>query len=139
MDFKPILQGKHPLGQIFKDLNRCTAHDQLCRGIFERISERSPTALALTTCACLRHNEGRPLKEVFRMDGRSRPIHDPSPGLLRGSAGRALLIRTIIRAWNPGTIDDVDSFQMDGLFLTNEPAKADPRGAVPHGKVRVQL
>ena len=112
--------GKTSLGQIFKDLNRCTMHDQLCRGIFERISERSPTALALTL-RLLRHNEGRPLKEVFRMDAEAARFMIRHPDYSEGVRAR-VIDKDDHPVWNPGTIEEVDSFQMDGLFLTNKPA-----------------
>ena len=112
--------GKTSLDQIFKDLTRCSTHDQLCRGIFERISERSPTALALTL-RLLRHNEGRPLNEVFRMDAEAARFMIRHPDYSEGVRAR-VIDKDYHPVWNPGTIEDVDSFQMDDLFLTKGPA-----------------
>ncbi len=59
--------GKADLKDILASLTKCDEQQKLCDGVFASIAERSPTALVLTL-KLLRHNEGRPLPEVFAAD-----------------------------------------------------------------------
>ena len=59
--------GKTSVSGILNGLKECSTHDELCEGVFERLSERSPLAVAITL-QCLRRNEGRDLGEVYRSD-----------------------------------------------------------------------
>ena len=60
-------QGKNSLVEIIGSLRQCIIQTRLCDQVFERLAERSPTALAVTL-KLLRHNEHRPLEEVFQTE-----------------------------------------------------------------------
>ena len=60
-------QGKSSLVEIIESLRQCSIQTHLCDQVFERLAERSPTALAVTL-KLLRHNEHRPLEEVFQTE-----------------------------------------------------------------------
>ena len=78
--------GQRTLGEIVASLRQCSLELKVCADVFQRLSERSPTALALTL-KLLRANEGRPLPEVFAAGGPGGPLHDPAPGLPGGHPG----------------------------------------------------
>lgn len=59
--------GKTSVTGILEELRACSMQNDLCEGVFERLSERSPTAVVVTL-ECLRRDEGRDLKEVYRSD-----------------------------------------------------------------------
>ncbi|MEN6623144.1 MAG: enoyl-CoA hydratase/isomerase family protein [Smithella sp.] len=91
---------------ILKSLSQCTLQSKLCNDVFTGIKERSPTSLSLTL-KLLRHNEGRPLPEVFAADLKAAEYiihhHDYSEGV------RArLLDKDDMPHWNPDQISQVD-------------------------------
>jgi len=53
--------------ELLKDLKVCSTQNNLCEGIFTRLSERSPLAV-VTTLKCLRRNEHKDLAEVYESD-----------------------------------------------------------------------
>ncbi len=59
--------GKPSVTGILDELKDCVTQDDLCEGVFERLSERSPIAVAVTL-QCLRRDEGRDLREVYQSD-----------------------------------------------------------------------
>lgn len=59
--------GKTSVTGILDELKDCVTQDNLCEGVFERLSERSPISVTVTL-QCLRRNEGRDLREVYRSD-----------------------------------------------------------------------
>ncbi|KUG22336.1 enoyl-coa hydratase [hydrocarbon metagenome] len=52
---------------LLKDLKACSDQNDLCEGVFARISERSPLAV-VTTLQCLRRDEHKNLAEVYESD-----------------------------------------------------------------------
>jgi enoyl-CoA hydratase/carnithine racemase len=52
---------------LLKDLKACSDQNNLCEGIFTRLSERSPLAV-VTTLQCLRRDEHKDLVEVYESD-----------------------------------------------------------------------
>ena len=52
---------------LLKDLKACSDQNDLCEGVFARLSERSPLAVA-TTLKCLRSDEHKDLAEVYESD-----------------------------------------------------------------------
>jgi enoyl-CoA hydratase len=52
---------------LLKDLKACSDENNLCEGIFARLSERSPLAVVITL-KCLRRDEHRDLAEVYKSD-----------------------------------------------------------------------
>jgi enoyl-CoA hydratase len=55
---------RRSVSEILSGLSSCSTQEKLCAGVYERLSERSPTAVVLTL-QLLRRNEGRPLDEVL--------------------------------------------------------------------------
>ena len=64
---KDYFAGKSSVLDILSELRACSILNDLCEGVFSRLSERSPSAVFITL-ACLRRDEGRNLAEVFRDD-----------------------------------------------------------------------
>jgi enoyl-CoA hydratase/carnithine racemase len=52
---------------LLKDLKACSDQNDLCEGVFARLSERSPLAV-VTTLQCLRRDEHKSLAEVYEAD-----------------------------------------------------------------------
>ena len=52
---------------LLKDLKACSKQNDLCEGVFARLSERSPLAV-VTTLKCLRSDEYKDLAEVYESD-----------------------------------------------------------------------
>jgi enoyl-CoA hydratase len=59
--------GKTSVLELLKDLKACSDQNNLCEGIFARLSERSPLAV-VTTLQCLRRDEHKDLAEVYESD-----------------------------------------------------------------------
>ena len=53
--------------ELLKDLKACSIQNNLCEGVFTRLSEYSPIAV-VTTLKCLRRNEHKDLAEVYEYD-----------------------------------------------------------------------
>jgi enoyl-CoA hydratase/carnithine racemase len=95
--------GRASVTEILDELSTCSTRNDLCRGVFERLSERSPSAV-VATLKRLRRDEGRDLAEVFAADLEvARYLmqqHDFKEGV------RARLIDRDDRpAWVPSTFD----------------------------------
>ncbi len=95
--------GKTSVSGILDELRDCITQDDLCEGVFERLSERSPIAVTITL-QCLRLDEGRDLREVYQSDLKvARYLmeqHDFKEGV------RARLIDRDNRPqWDPDTFD----------------------------------
>ncbi|HPI93466.1 MAG TPA: enoyl-CoA hydratase/isomerase family protein [Deltaproteobacteria bacterium] len=96
--------GKSSVLGILRALRACSTESWLCGGVFERLSERSPSAV-VATLRLLRHNEGRELAEVFDTDlGAARyltALHDFREGV------RARLIDKDDRPrWDPDSFEE---------------------------------
>lgn len=97
--------GKTSLPEIMNSLSRCSQEDRLCQDVYHRLSERSPTALVLTL-ALLRHNEGRPLEEVFAAETRAARFMIRHSDYLEGIRAR-ILDKDDLPHWQPSTIEEV--------------------------------
>ncbi len=97
--------GKTSLREIMDSLSRCSKEDRLCQDVYHRLSERSPTALALTL-SLLRHNEGRPLEEVFAAEAKAARFIVRHPDYLEGIRAR-ILDKDDRPRWTPATIEEV--------------------------------
>ena len=102
--------GAESLSNIVASLSLCSLEDNLCRGVFQRLSERSPTALALTL-KLLRHNQGRPLKEVFQADLKAARFIINHPDYAQGVRAR-LIDKDNQPRWQP----DKDNFKQLPVF-----------------------
>jgi len=98
-------QGGETLPEILGSLSLCSLQHDLCKGVFQRLAERSPTSLALTL-KLLRHNEGRPLAEVFQADLKAARFIINHPDYLEGVRAR-LIDKDDQPRWQPGTIAEV--------------------------------
>jgi enoyl-CoA hydratase/carnithine racemase len=97
--------GKTSIAEIMNSLSRCSQEDRLCQDVYHRLSERSPTALVLTL-TLLRHNEERPLEEVFAAETRTARFMVRHPDYLEGIRAR-ILDKDDQPHWQPPTIEEV--------------------------------
>jgi enoyl-CoA hydratase/carnithine racemase len=98
--------GKSDLNKILESLSNCRPQNNLCRDVFTSIAERSPTALVLTL-KLLRHNEGRPLAEVFDAELKAALYISRHPDYIEGVRAR-LVDRDDKPFWKPDKISQVD-------------------------------
>jgi enoyl-CoA hydratase/carnithine racemase len=101
--------GKSSVVDILDELSACSIRNDLCKGVFDRLSERSPSAV-VATLKRLRRDEGRDLAEVFAADEEvARYLmkqHDFQEGV------RARLIdRDDNPAWDPATFDQASRIE----------------------------
>jgi enoyl-CoA hydratase/carnithine racemase len=102
--------GKTSLIDMLEDLRQCSLFSDLCDGVFFRLSERSPTAL-MVTFQLLRHNEGRPLEEVFEADLKAARFVLSHPDYLEGVRAR-LLDKDDRPRWKPDSIEKVEKIDL---------------------------
>lgn len=98
--------GKSDLDEILASLSHCTLQTELCDKVFDSIKERSPTSLVLTL-KLLRHNEGRPLAEVFAAELKAVEFIIRHPDYMEGVRAR-LLDKDNMPHWRPDKISMVD-------------------------------
>jgi enoyl-CoA hydratase/carnithine racemase len=99
------LAGKGSIPDLLEDLRQCSLFSDLCRGIFQRLSERSPTALTVTL-QLLRHNQGRPMEKVFQSDLKASRFLLNHPDYLEGVRAR-LIDKDDRPRWQPDHLEDV--------------------------------
>ena len=97
--------GRTSVTEILKDLSECSIFSYLCDGVVKGISERSPTSVVLTL-KLLRHNEGRPLENVFENDMKAMRFIVKYPDFIEGVRAR-LVEKDDNPKWKPGTIAEV--------------------------------
>ena len=102
--------GKRTVGEIVASLQQCSLETTWCREVFERLSERSPTALALTL-KLLRANEGRPLPEVFQREAQAAHFMIQHPDYLEGIRAR-IIDKDDKPRWQPDSIEEVQSLEV---------------------------
>lgn len=98
--------GKSDLDEIITSLSHCTLQSKLCENVFTGINERSPTSLVLTL-KLLRHNEGRPLPEVFAAELNAAEYIIRHPDYTEGVRAR-LMDKDDMPHWIPDQISKVD-------------------------------
>jgi Enoyl-CoA hydratase/carnithine racemase len=98
--------GKSDLSEILESLSNCILQKNLCKDVFTSIAERSPTALVLTL-KLLRHNEGRPLAEVFDAELKAALYISRHPDYIEGVRAR-LIDHDDKPRWKPDKISKVD-------------------------------
>jgi enoyl-CoA hydratase len=97
--------GKTSMVSLMEDLRQCSILSDLCDGVFQRLSERSPTSVVLTL-ELLRHNEGRLLEEVFQADLNAARFIFSHPDFVEGVRAR-LIDKDDKPRWRPPTIEEV--------------------------------
>ena len=103
--------GQRTLGEIVASLRQCSLELKVCAEVFQRLSERSPTALALTL-NLLRANEGRPLPEVFAREARAAHFMIQHPDYLEGIRAR-LIDRDDKPRWHPASIEALGRLEVE--------------------------
>ena len=107
---KTYFADKTSIVGMLEDLRQCSMFSDLCDGVFDRLWERSPTAL-MVTLQLLRHNEGRPVEEVFDADLKAARFLLNHPDYVEGV--RARLIEKDDRPrWEPGSIEKVGDIDL---------------------------
>lgn len=103
--------GKQTLGDLVASLRQCSLELNWCAEVFQSLSERSPTALALTL-QLLRANEGRPLPEVLARETRAGRFMIQQPDYLEGIRAR-LIDRDDQPRWQPGSIEELAGLEVE--------------------------
>lgn len=98
-------EGKSSLIEIIESLRQCTIQARLCDQVFDRLAERSPTALVVTL-KLLRHNEHLPLEEVFQTELAAARFILNHPDYVEGVRAR-LVDKDNTPRWKPETIEAV--------------------------------
>ncbi len=118
---RDYFEGVSSVPTLLENLSQCQIQSRLCEGVFRRLSERSPTAVALTL-TLLKVQKGRPMETVFARDEKAAAWiighHDFWEGV------RARLIDKDNRPrWNPARFDQVSSFgSLDTMLFEETPA-----------------
>ena len=108
---RTYLAGKSSIPDLLEDLRQCSLFSDLCQGIFQRLSERSPTALVVTL-KLLRHNQRRPIEEVFEMDLKASRFLLNHPDYLEGVRAR-LIDKDDRPRWQPDRLEEVEEILLD--------------------------
>ena len=103
-------QGKDSLVEIIESLRQCSIQTRLCSQVFERLAERSPTALTVTL-KLLRRNENRPLEEVFQTELTAVRFILNHPDYVEGVRAR-LEDKDDDPRWQPETIEAVGDLDL---------------------------
>ncbi len=97
---------KDSFRDILEGLRQCSLHSDLCQGVFRRLSERSPTALALTF-RLLQRNRERSLEEAFAAEERAARWMIRHPDYGEGVRAR-LMDKDDRPRWTPSTLEAVE-------------------------------
>ncbi len=103
-------QGKDSLVEITESLRHCSIQIRLCDQVFERLAERSPTALTVTL-KLLRRNENRPLEKVFQTELAAARFILNHPDYLEGVRAR-LEDKDDNPRWQPENIEAVGDLDL---------------------------
>jgi enoyl-CoA hydratase len=103
---RAYFHGKDNFKNLLEDLKKCGDNQSLCKDVFTRVSERSPTALALTLIL-LKRNKERSLVDVFADDLKAAEFMIRHHDFHEGFRAR-LLDKDNNPGWQPASIDDVD-------------------------------
>ena len=104
--------GQSSLEEIIDSLQACPILLSPCEGLTSELSERSPTALALTL-KLLRHNEHLSMEKVYEADFRAMQFIVRHPDFLEGIRAR-IIDKDDRPRWQPESINEVD---ISGLRL----------------------
>jgi len=98
--------GKSDLIDILNSLKKCNQQQKLCEIVFDSIAQRSPTALVLTL-KLLRHNENRPVADVFFTELKAAAFITRHHDYMEGIRAR-LIDKDDHPRWIPDSIEEVD-------------------------------
>jgi len=103
-------KGKDSLVELVESLRQCSIQTRLCDQVFERLAERSPTALTVTL-KLLRHNEHLSLEEVFQKEFLAARFILNHPDYVEGVRAR-LVDKDDNPRWQPDTIEAVGDLDL---------------------------
>ncbi len=103
--------GKDSVQEIIASLFQCRDRSRLCQDAYDRLKEHSPTALALTL-KLPRHNEGRPLEEVFAAEAEAARFIIRHPDYVEGIRAH-ILDKDRNPRWQPPSIAEVLPIESD--------------------------
>jgi enoyl-CoA hydratase/carnithine racemase len=113
---RTYFSGRSSVLDILGDLKQCSLEQELCKGVFERLSQRSPLAVVLTL-ALLRHNEGRDLEDVYRTDLMAARYLTKRHDFHEGVRAR-LIDKDDHPVWDPHTFEEAAAlFDPSEVFL----------------------
>ncbi len=95
-------EGQSSLVELVESLRQCSIQTRLCDQVFERLAERSPTALVVTL-KLLRHNQHRELEDVFQAELAAARFILNHPDYVEGVRAR-LVDKDDNPRWQPDTI-----------------------------------
>jgi len=98
-------EGKSSLVKLIESLRQCSIQARLCDQVFDRLAERSPTALVVTL-KLLRHNEHLSLEDVFQTELSAARFILNHPDYVEGVRAR-LVDKDDNPRWQPDTIEAV--------------------------------
>nr|WP_320016728.1 enoyl-CoA hydratase/isomerase family protein [uncultured Desulfobacter sp.] len=102
---RTCFSGKGSVNEILFLLSGCGQHKELSEEALTKLSENSPTALALTL-SLLRSNEKRTIEEVYIEDLKAARFMIDHPDYAEGIRAR-LVDKENKPVWQPGTIDEI--------------------------------
>jgi len=108
---KTYFAGKTSVTGILAELRQCSIFDDLCDGVFERLSERSPTALVVTL-QLLSHNEGKHMEEGLRADLKAARYILAHADYLEGVRAR-ILDKDDRPRWEPERLEKAGKIDLD--------------------------
>ena len=120
---RTYFDGVSSVPELLENLSQCQEQSRLCDGVFRRLSERSPTAVALTL-ALLRRQRGRALEEVFALDTRAACWMIGHHDFWEGVRAR-LIDKDNQPRWHPARFDEVLSFGALEPFLREEGGRSE--------------
>jgi len=103
-------KGKSSLVKLIESLRQCSIQTRLCDQVFERLAERSPTALAVTL-KLLRNNEHLPLDKVFQAELAAARFILNHPDYVEGVRAR-LVDKDDKPRWQPDNIEAVGELKL---------------------------
>ena len=103
-------KGKSSLLRLIESLRQCSIQTRLCDQVFERLAERSPTALAVTL-KLLRHNEHLSLEKVFQSELSAARFILNHPDYVEGVRAR-LVDKDDNPRWQPDNIEAVGDLDL---------------------------
>jgi enoyl-CoA hydratase len=96
---------------IMASLSQCRDKTRLCEDAYHRIAEHSPTALTLTL-KLLRHNQGRPVEEVFVAEEKAAHLMIRHPDYVEGIRAH-ILDKDEHPHWQPPSVAEVPPIELD--------------------------
>ncbi len=103
-------KGKGSLVRLIESLRQCSIQTRLCGQVFERLAERSPTALVVTL-KLLRHNEHLSLEKVFQTELSAARFILNHPDYVEGVRAR-LVDKDDNPRWQPDSIEAVGELDL---------------------------